>query len=231
MTVAAAFCSLRVGSDWSGLNSICPTVSFEVENAGDVVVLQPDCTWSRRCSRATTAEQVGPSQCSSNPPRAFSTTSEAGVNAVVVMECMSLQDGHCISTTSNACILLPMQSPHSSLPHGVVTGQSTILCQIAHWKSVSWRFDEGGRKRERESASVTFQLFGAFLLIPLAIPFILSVLGLPRFSGSFFFLLPRCSGELIVHTSQPAECVDQMCATMPLSAPLSRLAVLWQLWQ
>ena len=44
ITFAAAFCSVHVGSDCSGHDIICPTVSFEGENAGDDVLLQPDST-------------------------------------------------------------------------------------------------------------------------------------------------------------------------------------------
>ena len=221
MTLAAALCSVHVGTDWIGHDSICPTVSLEGENAGKVLLMQPDCRWSRRCSRDTTAEHAGFSHCSSSPPRTFSTTSDTLVNVVAVTGCMSLQEGHCMSSSSaDVRTLSQTHSAHTSLWHGVVTGRSTMLLQMAHWKSERFRLVEGGRKRERERGAVIFQVPGASRWMALAMPFLLLLPGLPRLTGSFIFLPPRCSAELMVQTSHPSPCADQRWTFRLLSAPL-----------
>ena len=183
--------------------------------------MQPDCRWSRRCSRDTTAEHAGFSHCSSSPPRTFSTTSDALVNVVAVTGCMSLQEGHCMSSSSaDVRTLSQTHSAHTSLRHGVVTGRSTMLLQMAHWKSERFRLVEGGRKRERERGAVIFQVPGASRWMALAMPFLLLLPGLPRLTGSFIFLPPRCSAELMVQTSHPSPCADQRWTFRLLSAPL-----------
>ena len=83
--MAAAFCSADVGGDCSGRDKICPTVSLDGENV-DEVLLQPDSTCCLRWSRVTTIEHGLLSHSMSSAEITLSTTSDAGVNDVDVIE-------------------------------------------------------------------------------------------------------------------------------------------------